>query len=182
MWGKTKPPKKERETRVARPLALSCAALFLMALLALRIPPSLQSGVSNAASDDASLVSTSTREGRLAVFDDFWETIQERYYDPTFHGIDWPANRAEASTGETEFFNRRSRNLDADTPSTSTITSPGRIPASAGADFGSTCTTVGSPAVSRIVSPTVTKRGFHQSNFSSGEYTRVCASFNGLII
>jgi carboxyl-terminal processing protease len=110
MWGKTKPPKMERETRVAPPLTLSCLTLFLIALLALGIPPSLQSGVSNAASDDASVVSTSTREGRLAVFDDFWETIQERYYDPTFRGIDWTANRAsfrrEAAdaSGSQEFY------------------------------------------------------------------------------
>jgi carboxyl-terminal processing protease len=46
------------------------------------------------ASDDSSLVSTATVEGRLTVFDDVWETIQERYYDPTFHGIDWQAKRA----------------------------------------------------------------------------------------
>ena len=44
--------------------------------------------------DDSSLVSTATVEGRLAVFDDAWETIQERYYDPKFHGIDWQAQRA----------------------------------------------------------------------------------------
>jgi carboxyl-terminal processing protease len=46
-----------------------------------------------AARDDSSLVSTATPEGRLAVFDDVWETIQERYYDPHFHGIDWQAKR-----------------------------------------------------------------------------------------
>ncbi len=46
------------------------------------------------ARDDSSLVSTATVEGRLAVFDDVWETIQERYYDPKFHGIDWQAKRA----------------------------------------------------------------------------------------
>ena len=44
--------------------------------------------------DDSSLVSTATVEGRLAVFDDVWETIQARYYDPAFHGIDWQAKRA----------------------------------------------------------------------------------------
>ncbi|HKU78014.1 MAG TPA: S41 family peptidase [Pyrinomonadaceae bacterium] len=44
--------------------------------------------------DDSSLVSTATVEGRLAVFDDAWETIQERYYDPKFHGIDWQMQRA----------------------------------------------------------------------------------------
>ena len=47
-----------------------------------------------AVSDDSSLVSTTTVEGRLAVFDDAWETIQERYYDPKFHGIDWQMQRA----------------------------------------------------------------------------------------
>ena len=49
--------------------------------------------VSRAARDDSSLVSTATLEGRLAVFDDVWETIQDRYYDPKFHGIDWQAQR-----------------------------------------------------------------------------------------
>ncbi|MBV9210647.1 MAG: PDZ domain-containing protein [Acidobacteria bacterium] len=34
-------------------------------------------------------VSTSTEEGRLAVFDDAWQTIRERYYDPSLGGIDW---------------------------------------------------------------------------------------------
>ncbi|HEX2269011.1 MAG TPA: S41 family peptidase [Pyrinomonadaceae bacterium] len=43
--------------------------------------------------DDSSLVSTATLEGRLAVFDEVWETIQERYYDPTYNGIDWEAKR-----------------------------------------------------------------------------------------
>jgi carboxyl-terminal processing protease len=31
---------------------------------------------------------------RLAVFDDAWETVRDRYYDPAFHGIDWEAERA----------------------------------------------------------------------------------------
>ena len=49
--------------------------------------------VSRAARDDSSLVSTATLEGRLVVFDDVWETIQGRYYDPKFHGVDWQATR-----------------------------------------------------------------------------------------
>lgn len=44
--------------------------------------------------DDATLVSTSTPEGRLTVFDDVWETIQDRYYDPRFNGVDWEAKRS----------------------------------------------------------------------------------------
>ncbi|HJY26915.1 MAG TPA: S41 family peptidase [Pyrinomonadaceae bacterium] len=43
--------------------------------------------------DDSSLVSTSTPEGRLIVFDDVWETIEERYYDRAFHGVDWQTKR-----------------------------------------------------------------------------------------
>ena len=39
------------------------------------------------------LVSTETREGRLAVFDDAWSRINERYYDRKFHGLDWEAQR-----------------------------------------------------------------------------------------
>lgn len=32
---------------------------------------------------------------RLAVFDDAWKTVNERYYDPSFHGVDWEAERAK---------------------------------------------------------------------------------------
>jgi len=38
-------------------------------------------------------VSTETRQGRLAVFDDVWETIRARYYDASFNGLDWEAER-----------------------------------------------------------------------------------------
>lgn len=34
-------------------------------------------------------VSTRTVEGRLAVFDDVWQTISQRYYDPDYHGVNW---------------------------------------------------------------------------------------------
>src|ERR1700730_13211645 len=39
-------------------------------------------------------VSTATPEGRLAVFDDAWQTVYDRYYDSRFHGVDWWAQRA----------------------------------------------------------------------------------------
>src|ERR1044072_966671 len=59
--------------------------------------------------DGNALVSTWTVEGRLAVFDDVWETIEDRYYDPKFHGIDWQAKRANfrpvaARAGNTQEF------------------------------------------------------------------------------
>lgn len=46
-------------------------------------------------SADSNNISTATTEGRLAVFDDTWETVRDRYYDPTFHGQDWQAARAK---------------------------------------------------------------------------------------
>ena len=64
---------------------------FVVLLIALLVS---QLAVARAARDDSTLVSTATVEGRLTVFDDVWETIQERYYDPKFHGIDWQAKRA----------------------------------------------------------------------------------------
>jgi carboxyl-terminal processing protease len=70
--------------------ALTGLVLLVLAISQLAIAPR----VSRAVRDDSSLVSTATVEGRLAVFDDVWETIQDRYYDPKFHGIDWPAKRA----------------------------------------------------------------------------------------
>jgi carboxyl-terminal processing protease len=39
-------------------------------------------------------VSTETREGRLAVFDDVWTTLGARYYDPSMRGVDWARQRA----------------------------------------------------------------------------------------
>src|SRR5437867_4580602 len=47
----------------------------------------------HAAPNDATAVSTATREGRLAVFYDAWSTINDRYYDRSFHGLDWEAQR-----------------------------------------------------------------------------------------
>jgi len=44
---------------------------------------------------DSDVVSTATHDGRLAVFDDAWETVRDRYYDPTFNGLDWQAERAK---------------------------------------------------------------------------------------
>lgn len=37
----------------------------------------------------------STQEGRLRIFDEVWGQVSERYFDPSFHGVDWEALRAE---------------------------------------------------------------------------------------
>jgi carboxyl-terminal processing protease len=63
---------------------------LIVLLIALLVSPF---AVARGARDDSTLVSTATVEGRLTVFDDVWETIQDRYYDPKFHGIDWQAKR-----------------------------------------------------------------------------------------
>lgn len=70
------------------------ARVFYFALCTLLVFQLATASFVRARRDDSSLVSTTTVEGRLAVFDDAWETIQERYYDPKFHGIDWQAQRA----------------------------------------------------------------------------------------
>ena len=66
---------------------------FVALLIALLVSQVTLTRLARAARDDATVVSTATVEGRLAVFDDVWETIQDRYYDPKFHGIDWQAKR-----------------------------------------------------------------------------------------
>ncbi len=68
-------------------LCLLCGALLFCVVLLLPFTFCLLPSAS------AGVVSTETREGRLAVFDDVWETIRDRYYDPSFHGIDWEAQR-----------------------------------------------------------------------------------------
>lgn len=35
------------------------------------------------------------RQERLATFDAAWRIIHESYFDPTFHGVDWPAVKTE---------------------------------------------------------------------------------------
>lgn len=55
-------------------------------------------------------VTAATREGRLIIFDEAWQTIRERYYDPSLHGVDWEELRARLrplaaeAAGETEFY------------------------------------------------------------------------------
>ncbi|HWN08895.1 MAG TPA: S41 family peptidase [Pyrinomonadaceae bacterium] len=71
-------------------------ALIAAVLLALFLSPSYSSPDSSparAGGNGSTLVSTETREGRLAVFDDVWATINERYYDAQFHGVDWETQK-----------------------------------------------------------------------------------------
>jgi carboxyl-terminal processing protease len=84
-------------------------AALLIALLINLVSQLAVTPIARAVRDDSKLVSTATVEGRLAVFDDVWETIQDRYYDPKFHGIDWQAKRTAfrpvaARAGNTQEF------------------------------------------------------------------------------
>jgi carboxyl-terminal processing protease len=71
-------------------IGITCLVLSVSAL----VGGSASSTPSATTRTDANAISTVTREGRLAVFDDLWETVYQRYYDPQFHGIDWSAQRA----------------------------------------------------------------------------------------
>jgi carboxyl-terminal processing protease len=82
-------------------------ALAFLAALSFSPFPFAPVLLSSHARAESTLVSTSTPEGRLAVFDDAWARINERYYDQTFHGLDWDAQRttfralaAKADSGE----------------------------------------------------------------------------------
>jgi carboxyl-terminal processing protease len=99
-----------RSSRI-KPLMKSAFQLQFLCLLFLLILPFAfyLSSTPIAARGDA-LVSTETREGRLAVFDDVWETIRDRYYDVSFNGLDWKAERerfrrqAEEAKSSAEFY------------------------------------------------------------------------------
>jgi carboxyl-terminal processing protease len=77
---------------------ISFAAIFFWLLLSY-LPFAATTRVfrSYAATSDAAAISTTTREGRLAVFDDAWTTINQRYYDSRFqglaNGLTWDAQR-----------------------------------------------------------------------------------------
>lgn len=85
------------------------SSLLILAVLCLFLAQLALPAARAAHTDDASLVSTATPEGRLAVFDDLWETIEDHYYDPAFNGVDWRAKRASfrpaaAKAGSTHEF------------------------------------------------------------------------------
>ncbi|MGH9881858.1 MAG: hypothetical protein ACRD6N_10510, partial [Pyrinomonadaceae bacterium] len=87
---------KPVDQTASRPLVVS---LLISLLLFVAIFPFNVSLVSSLAKQlperkDTASVSTLTAEGRLAVFDDAWQTIYDRYYDPHFRGIDWEGQRA----------------------------------------------------------------------------------------
>ncbi|MDQ1592779.1 MAG: carboxyl-terminal processing protease [Pyrinomonadaceae bacterium] len=83
--------------------SLPCALFLVLLLSSFPLTPSPVSAAHGR-------VTTATREGRLIVFDEAWQTIRERYYDPTLHGVDWEELRARLrplaaeAASETEFY------------------------------------------------------------------------------
>jgi carboxyl-terminal processing protease len=65
--------------------------VLIITICAALSPPARSAGPGRPAPDS---LSTLTVEGRLAVFDDAWQTIFDRYYDPQFRGVDWTGLRA----------------------------------------------------------------------------------------
>jgi carboxyl-terminal processing protease len=83
-----------RDQRSRRFLVRCIIGLAIIALSFSFRPVGSASSRSAAGRADSNLISTATPEGRLAVFDDVWQTIYDRYYDANFHGVDWWGQRA----------------------------------------------------------------------------------------
>ena len=64
--------------------------IYLVVCMAMALAASLPADLGRVAAENTH----ATREGRLAVFDDVWSTINQRYYDRNFQGLDWQAQRA----------------------------------------------------------------------------------------
>lgn len=88
---------KSKNIKVVRQLffALTLAWAFVYSCPVLLAPQSF-------ATSETTTVSTATHEGRMAVFDDTWSTINERYYDRNFsslaEGLSWNSQRASFRT------------------------------------------------------------------------------------
>jgi carboxyl-terminal processing protease len=87
----------KRETRTSPRRLGSIWQVLLAGIIALLIvfpfASSPNAVPTHAAGADSVVASTTTPEGRLAVFDDVWQTVYDRYYDAKFHGVDWWGQR-----------------------------------------------------------------------------------------
>jgi carboxyl-terminal processing protease len=91
---------------------VAAAALVLAGLVPVKAQGTAAGKGSGAA--QASSSSLSALE-RAEVFETVWKTIDERYYDPSFNGVDWGSvreryrPRVEAAAGEEEFYDLLNR-------------------------------------------------------------------------
>jgi carboxyl-terminal processing protease len=78
--------KYTKTLRLLRTARALCAAACLL------LPAALQL---SAHADGARAAYAATREGRLRIFDEVWEQVRERYFDPSFQGVDWQEVRQQ---------------------------------------------------------------------------------------
>ena len=72
------------------------AALLLCALASLlALAPAPSSSAARRTGEGASVEAYSTAEARLRIFDEVWEKVRERYFDPDLHGVDWDEVRQQ---------------------------------------------------------------------------------------
>src|SRR6266850_1043994 len=88
--------------------ALALLALSLLASGARSSNLDRRSSFLNARSESSDLLSL---RDRIEVFEEVWETVNEKYYDPSFHGVNWKAVRVryrpliERENSDEEFYN-----------------------------------------------------------------------------
>jgi len=89
-------------------------AIIMLAWLLLASAPagSLQhAGTSTANAATSAVLDSLSPKDRVEVFEEVWETVDERYYDSSFNGVDWRAVRVryrpliDSATGDQEFYN-----------------------------------------------------------------------------
>src|SRR5216110_1461480 len=99
--------------RVRTSFFTSITFCCVLVVLPVQIQPNTPTARENRTSKTKLLdtpISTENREGRLAVFDDVWQTVHDRYYDSSFGGVDWGQKRelfrprAEAANGPGELY------------------------------------------------------------------------------
>ena len=79
--------RKGKSKRNFRP-GVALQYVLMAALIAqLFVWPTPPTSLASRSKSDAPAVSPATHEGRMAVFDDVWSTISERYYDRNFTGL-----------------------------------------------------------------------------------------------
>ena len=97
-----------------KPSSLSMRRTVAAALLlftALLVPHTLtKAQTPDAPSRESAKLRSLSAQERIKVFEEVWETINEKYYDPSFNGVDWAAVRAryrprvDAVAGDAEFY------------------------------------------------------------------------------
>src|SRR5436305_14161813 len=74
----------------------SIALMLALCALACALAPATSAkrafvaeGVKRLAAEGEHVGPYSTRERRLRIFDEVWEQVRERYFDPSMRGVDW---------------------------------------------------------------------------------------------